>query len=267
MSNCLTILFRFYVRYDKRKNLLKNLENQLILGKLLLYIPITIVFWYIIELIVLYLLFYITFKYINNKNLSKFIILCFCWLLFLLPTYFNSKKYYHYAFIPREYHISIYSFVYGLYIGHYEDKIVILIKKLYNLFFLIAILFPFWFNLINNLKIRYQKINYLNYFLEYTKYNLLSMIIYSSILIITMKIQIKNIILDKLGKYSYEIYLYQDLVLSFFYYKFIVCKFFAWRFIVTISLTIYFAIIFQYINQNMIYSPSINQKNIQNKLK
>ena len=81
-----------------------------------------------------------------------------------------------------------------------------------------------------------------------------------------MKIQIKNIVLDILGKYSYEIYLYQDLVLSFFSYKFIICNFFAWRFIIGISLTVYFAIIFNYINQNLIYFLSIKQKQIQNKL-
>ena len=66
MSNFITILYRFYVFYDKTKLLLENIEKQLILGRLLLYIPVTIVFWYMIELILLYLLFYITFKYINN---------------------------------------------------------------------------------------------------------------------------------------------------------------------------------------------------------
>jgi peptidoglycan/LPS O-acetylase OafA/YrhL len=266
LSNFITILYRFYVFYDKTKLLLENIEKQLILGRLLLYIPVTIVFWYMIELILLYLLFYITFKYINNKNLSKLIILAICWFLFLIPTHFHPKLYYHYAFIRKEYHISIYSFVYGLYIGDYEEKIVKFIKKFYYFFFVIAIFFPFWFNLINNLRIYPQKIKHLNYFFEYTKYNLLSIIIYSSILIITMKIQIKNIVLDILGKYSYEIYLYQDLVLSFFSYKFIICKFFAWRFIIGISLTVYFAIIFNYINQNLIYFLSIKQKQIQNKL-
>ena len=88
MSNFITILYRFYVFYDKTKLLLENIEKQLILGRLLLYIPVTIVFWYMIELILLYLLFYITFKYINNKNLSKLIILAICWFLFLIPTYF-----------------------------------------------------------------------------------------------------------------------------------------------------------------------------------
>ena len=99
MSNFITILYRFYVFYDKTKLLLENIEKQLILGRLLLYIPVTIVFWYMIELILLYLLFYITFKYINNKNLSKLIILAICWFLFLIPTHFHPKLYYHYAFI------------------------------------------------------------------------------------------------------------------------------------------------------------------------
>ena len=178
LSNFITILYRFYVFYDKTKLLLENIENQLILGRLLLYIPVTIVFWYMIELILLYLLFYITFKYINNKNLSKLIILAICWFLFLIPTHFHPKLYYHYAFIRKEYHISIYSFVYGLYIGDYEEKIVKFIKKFYYFFFVILIFFPFWFNLINNLEIYPQKIKYLNYFFEYTKYNLLSIIIF-----------------------------------------------------------------------------------------
>ena len=126
MSNFITILYRFYVFYDKRKLLLENIENQLILGRLLLYIPVTIVFWYMIELILLYLLFYITFKYINNKNLSKLIILAICWFLFLIPTHFTQN---YITIMPLFEKNIIFQFI-----PLYKDYILeIMKKKLLNL--------------------------------------------------------------------------------------------------------------------------------------
>ena len=203
------------------------------------------------EIITLYLLFYFSFKCIKNKILSKLFILIINWILFIIPTFFESNKNNKYMFVPRHYHLSFYSFIYGLFIGDYEDMIILIIKKFYHIFFTLSILFPYWFYIFNKYIhfFPYTKGNYFYYFFNYSKINIESIIIYSSILIISMKFQFNNKILDYLGKYSYDTYLFQFLIFKIF--DNIIIDIIFWEVCFIIILTFYFAEISNCINQKL----------------
>ena len=137
-------------------------------------------------------------------------ILITIWFLFLLPTY-------HKNFLVRiEYYTSIYSFIYGLLIGDNIINIIKFVKKNYYIFFLISLIFPY-FCLSDLFKITpYKKEKYFIYFSNFNKANFQSIIIYSCGLILSMKFQFNNKLLNYFGKYSFEMYLYQFKVFQIF---------------------------------------------------
>ncbi len=254
LCNVITIINQFYFFYDKSKTLSFNIRFHKIFQKLFLVIPVTLTFWYMLELILLYFLFYITFKYTNNKNISRLLILIFTWILFFIPTYFYSKQNITYAFISQEYYISIYSFIYGLLIGDYEDIILKYIKKYYCYFFIISFFFFPFFKLFQKYhnKIEYKGNRYFYFFLFFSKFNILSILAYSSFLIISMKFQFSNFILNFLGKYSFEIYLYQEIFIFIYGIKQIVFQYKGLGYFIIILLIINLSVLFNFINKYLI---------------
>ncbi len=255
LSKIAILTFSRYDSYDYHKTFFKNLQFLDILGNLFIYNYN----WFVMEIITLYLLFYFSFKYFKNNILSKLFILIISWLLFFIPTFFESNENNKYIFVRRHYHLSIYSFIYVLYIGYYEDIIIQIIKKFYNFFFIFAILFPYWFYIFNKFiySFPYIRGNYFYFFFNYSKLNIESIIIYSCILIISMKFQFNNKLLDYLGKYSYEIYLFQFFIFKIFD-KYIIIDIILWEVCFIIILTLYFAEISNIISQKLCYFISIN---------
>ena len=201
-----------YINYDS-KSLFYYLNPKIIFKNIILFDHN----WFACEIIILYFLFYLLFKLFQNRNLNRFIILILSWLIIFIPTYYsNSEKHIKYIFVRVVYHQAIGSFIYGLLIGEYEKIIIIFINKYFYIFFNFSLLFPFYYYIftkyIRDLPLETGK--YLNFWLYVTKYNILSILMYSCVLIITMKIQLNNIILDYLGKFTFENYLYHTLLLK-----------------------------------------------------
>ena len=257
LSKIAILSFSKYDSYDYQKSFLKNLQFLDILGNLFLYNYN----WFVMEIITLYLLFYFSFKYIKNKILSKLLILIICWILFFIPTFFESNENNKYIFVRRHYHLSIYSFIYGLFIGDYEDMIIQIIKKFYHIFFSLSILFPYCFYIFNKYIYLFPYIrgNYFYYFFNYSKINIENIIIYSSFLIISMKFQFNNILLDYLGKYSYETYLFQFLIFKISD-KYIIIDIIFWEVCFIIILTFYFSEISNFISQKLFDYITMNKK-------
>jgi len=188
--------------------------------------------------------------------------LLFSWIILLLPTLYNyhPQKRLKYPFVRIEYHISIYSFIYGLLIGDYEKSIIKFIQKYFNIFFIFSSFFPLYYIIF----LKYIKDfplktgNYLNYWLFVTQCNILSILMYSCILIITMKFQLNNIILDYLGKFTFENYLYHTLLLKLDKTcKIIETKSLFWEYFLIIFVSLYIGEKMH--NINIIIISSINK--------
>jgi len=194
-------------------------------------------------------------------------ILISTWLLFLLPTYAISEKNSRIFFVKIQYHQSIYSFIYGLLIGDYEKYIIRFVKKKYYIFFLISLIFPYL--LINGLiKIApYKHGKYFIYFSNLNKLNFQSIIIYSCGLIISMKFQFNNILLNYFGNHSFEMYLYQFTVFEIFE-LFVISKNQLWKVFLIFSFVMFLSEISKRIGQMLINSLiTMENKKILNEIK
>ena len=242
------------MNYNHEKSLIDILNFKMMFYDIFVYNHA----WFILELIMFYLFFYIFFKYLKNRHLIRFLILIFCWLIILVPTYYpkNLGKNKKYIFVADEYHYSILSFIYGLLIGDYEENIIKFIKKFYYLFLILASLFPYYYQYfrknIPDQTLKNSK--YKNYWFNFTKYNILSILMYSCILIITMKIQINNIILDYLGKFTLENYLYHPLILKIYRTNTIYFKpeNIFWKYFISFFISLYYSEKMHYINSLLI---------------
>lgn len=243
LSNIISLSYNRYKYYNNKKSFIENLKLIDLTKNLFIYH----FSWFVNEIIILYLLFYLSFKYIKNKNLSMLMILIITWLLFLLPTYNNN-------FLVRlEYHISIYSFIYGLLIGDYQINIIKFVKTNYYGFFLICLIFPY-FCFGDLFKISpYIKGKYFIYFSNFNKINFQSIIIYSCGLIFSMKFQFNNMLLNYFGKYSFEMYLYQFKVFKMFESFAIIDNQF-WTIILIFSIVMLISVISNRIGQIIINS-------------
>lgn len=209
--------------------------------------------WFMIDLLLLYLLFYITFKYIKNKYISIFIMQSINLYLFS----FCKKNYSLYKWFERlDYHDSVYSFYFGMILAIFEKQIIYIVKKLYLLFFIYALFnLKFLYNFkIPNFYTKSIKVNYENTFKYLFYLNVMYFRFYSAILIISMKFLLNNKILNFLGKYYLEIYLYHNLIISNFMNSNIQAKNILLRYMVYTGLLIEIGFIFQTIHQIIINS-------------
>ena len=231
--------------------------NNVNFNKIFYFIFLYHRYWFVLELMMFYLLFYIFFKCFKNRHLIRFLFILFSWILILVPTYYyKNKKYSNNIFVKLEYHYSIWSFVYGLLIGDYEENIIKFIKKFYYLFLILASLFPYYFHFfIKYIPDKpYITGKYYNFWFNCTKHNIFSILMYSCILILTMKIQINNIILDYLGKFTLENYLYHSLIINIYRSKQLSFKDenLDYKYFITIFVSLYYSEKMHYINTILI---------------
>ena len=97
LSKIAILIFSRYDSYYHHKTFFTNLQFLDILGNLFIYNYN----WFVMEIITLYLLFYFSFKYFKNNILSKLLILIISWLLFFIPTFFESNENNKYIFVRR----------------------------------------------------------------------------------------------------------------------------------------------------------------------
>jgi len=175
-------------------------------------------------------------------------------ILFISTYYSNSEHHIKYIFVRVVYHQAIGSFIYGLLIWHYEEIIIQFIDKYFYIFLILASLFTFYYYVfikyIRDLPLETGK--YLNFWLYVTKF--LSILMYSCMLIITMKIQLNNIILDYLGKFTFENYLYYTLLLKLDKNIKIIVKteFVFWKYFGLIMISLYIGEKIHYIDDFLI---------------
>ena len=74
------------MNYNHEKSLIDNLNFKRMFYDIFVYNHA----WFILELIMFYLFFYIFFKYLKNRHLIRFLILIFCWLIILVPTFIQK---------------------------------------------------------------------------------------------------------------------------------------------------------------------------------
>ena len=171
-----------YITFDSNKSLFYYLNPIIIFKKIILFDHN----WFACEIIILYFLFYVLFSFFTNRNINRFIMLLLSWLILFIPTYYsNSEHHIKYIFVRVVYHQAIGSFIYGLLIGDYEEIIIQFIDKYFYIFLILASLFPFYYyffiKYIRDLPLETGK--YLNFWLYVTKYNILSILMYSCVLI------------------------------------------------------------------------------------
>ena len=143
--------------------------------------------WYIFVLLVLYLIIYITGLVFKNKIDLKFIIANILFdIILIIALYFTKNDYW--------YNIIL-TFPLGLLYGMFEEKIEKIIKEHY-----IAILAMITLCFIGT----YISNSFIMYEFKAIFFSLL-------IVLLSYKIKINNRVLEKLGKYSFEMYILQRL--------------------------------------------------------
>lgn len=248
INTTLSVLYYFTGnKYLNTENLIRKKEKniKIIIFTLLGITPAYEIGWYSIAISVLYISFYLSFRFIKYHNLNFIII-----FIFLCSTiyYVNIKRDRHYCFQGFGYIKSHFPFLFGLIIAKYENIILNKIKKYHSFSLLLFLYFRFYFIDYYRDFIRYLKKKKLS--LEEPKFYIKSAIIYNlhcimSVIVvhlILMKIYFHNKILDYLGKISYEIYLYHffglKLLRSELYYiqsdRFYVLMCFCWTIIIPI---------------------------------
>jgi hypothetical protein len=138
----------------------------------------------------------------------------------------------------------------------FEKQIIYIVKKLYLLFFIYALFnLKFLYNFkIPNFYTKSISVNYDDPFKYLFYLNVMYFRFYSAILIISMKFLLNNKILNFLGKYYLEIYLYHNLIISNFMNSNIQAKNILLRYMVYTGLLIEIGFIFQTIHQIIINS-------------
>ncbi len=153
--------------------------------------------WYVINILLFYLLFYLLMKIFGNKY--TYIILatglsCVAWIY--MCKYLNWGRWWY---------NSTHLLVVGMIWATYEHKITKFIKKYYYIVFSITILL---FLLCVGLSYNLSNENNL-------AVHLLSAVLFTvNVLLFSLKFQIGNVVLNFFGKISYEIYLLQGLIIN-----------------------------------------------------
>ena len=105
----------------------KNYTLKNILTTFLGYTPAFESGWYCISISLLYIVFYITFKFIKYHWINIFIIFIYSYVTIL---YGRNNKGFGW-FKGAHWHRSIFSFLYGILIAKYEKQTIIFLKKIY----------------------------------------------------------------------------------------------------------------------------------------
>lgn len=178
--------------------------------------------WYIVEIAVLYLAFYLINRFVQNKSIVIGLMAIFVILLMIGSVLLGHGKYW---FQGEWWYNTSFLFVIGMMIANWEQQIICFVKKWYYLVLLVVL--GIFIALYKATEYMLQVHSYWSEVPGVTmgysdKFMTLScqlpMVIsfVLLILLITMKIQFKNKILDFLGSISLEIYLLHGLFLEMF---------------------------------------------------
>ena len=179
--------------------------------------------WYIVEIAVLYLAFYIFNRLLKNKG-----IIILCMAVFVILMMIGSLLLVHgkYWFQGEWWYNTTFLFVIGMMIANWEKQIIGFVKKWYYLVLVICIgafaifykatmymlkAHSYWSEVPGVTK------GYQDKFLTLSCQLPMVIAFVLMILLVTMKIQFKNKILDFLGMISLEIYLLHGLFLDLFF--------------------------------------------------
>ena len=180
--------------------------------------------WYIVEIGILYLVFYLAFRYVKNKNLSLWIVIAFTLLMITGSLFLGHDKTNlngHWFKGEWWYNTSI-IFPMGLIFGKYGEKFTDWVKKNFTFKFVISIIVFAGTLAVENYvrnKYGYYKETYVDFGYGAKAVTLASQSVSCIAFIflvamLCMKVKFDNKILRELSKYILEIYLVQDLFVS-----------------------------------------------------
>lgn len=173
--------------------------------------------WYIVEIFILYIIFYILFKTIKNKNIA-IILLCTSAIVIIM---IGAKSGHDYTdigdlwFKGEWWFNSTIVFNMGILFARFKDRIVAFLKKRYSIFLSVtAVLFPILFVIEEKINHRYGyyqsaiKISGVNCILvTLIAQSTLAVIFTFLILLINMKITFNSVILKFISSISVELFL------------------------------------------------------------
>ena len=232
-------------------------------------------YWFVIELLILYILFYISHKiFPKNKSLLINIILIFIIVLIGRSLPIHDKREYWFSYI--NYYESIMAFPYGMIISNYENSIVKFVQN-EKFYYFILIIFGLLGFTLTGLEVKIEKNNiskglyeFHNYFTSYKTFffrfslqSLAVITLISFIFLLTMKVKIGNKLLEYYGDLSYEFYLVEKLSYRPLNYKHIIVKgYYEYYCILALIVTTKYASLFQMLNHkifNLIQYKKINE--------
>lgn len=179
--------------------------------------------WYIIEIIILYAFFYITFKIIKNKNIA-IAVLCMFTLFIIYIGYISGHDYSSIGdrwFKGEWWYNSTIVFIMGILFARFKNQIIAFVKAHYRLIIILSlILFAISFYAEEKILVLYRyynnsvSINKINgHLLTLISQMILCLLFTWLILIINLKINLHNCLLDFISSISMELFLVHGLFL------------------------------------------------------
>lgn len=180
--------------------------------------------WFIIELVYLYIAFFIFFKLIKNKNIAL-ILLILATITIIRISYVSGHSpegIVDLWFKGEWWYNSTVTFILGLIFARFNKSITTFAKRFYKLLISVfLIIFPISFILEEHIRINYGYYNPIMFnnkisgqLITFLFQSLLSTIFIILILLINMKISINNKLLNFIGTISIELYLIHELILE-----------------------------------------------------
>ena len=249
---------KYFYQYTPLCVGIKNHNLKNILNTFLGYTPAYENGWYIISISLLYIVFYITFRFIKHHWINILIIFIYIsWTIL----YGRNKSGFGWFKSPH-WHKSPFSFLYGILIAKYEKTIINFLKKFYIFALPISIIMflyicyyertqylSLW---ISSSKFFFGKTQLRKYIIKHIIYHLFCFSSINLIHILSMKIFFNNSILEYLGNISYEIYLYHTFFLYFLRKKIIQVSHDGFYIFFTFFFSLYTAKIMRKVNQFLI---------------
>ncbi len=183
--------------------------------------------WFIVEIVFLYVGFYIFFKFIKNKNIACFAMAAYIFIMVAVALLLghdyetiSAGRWFH----GEWWYNTTWTFFIGLMIARFKDKIVNMVKKKYPAFLIgsIAVFFILWFNslyMMGRYGYYYEDVDYPGYFEKFMSLIAqcpAAIAFVLMLLIISMKLKFSNKVLDFLGKISIELFLIHHMYLVIF---------------------------------------------------
>lgn len=185
--------------------------------------------WYLVEIIIFYIAFYLCFKLIKNSNIATVVYCCFVLVVIIASVLLGHdfSQINGHWFMGEWWFNSSIVFVMGILFGKYRDRIVAFYEKQYifkMLGSIVLFVLSFHFEEIILHQFGYYNETITNYnysekFITLGAQMITCILFMQMILLITMKLRFDNMILKYLSAITLELYLVQDLCMQFFSYE------------------------------------------------